>query len=127
MTPPSGPSTLQWMKRPSPRSRNVSTRAGSLVRRPFGFAQQDAGLDAAARHPRGKAARMMVAAIVGGREPALAVHRSSEFPAPNDERLVQHAALFQVLNQGGGCLIDFFAAFRKILRQVAVVVPIAME
>ena len=33
----------------------------------------------------------------------------------------------EVLDQGGRCLIDFFAAFRKILRQVAVVVPIAME
>ena len=74
-----------------------------------------------------KAARMMVAAIIGRREAALAVNGAAEFAAPDHQRVVQHAALFQVLDQRGGRLIGFLAALRQILRQLAVVVPVAME
>src|SRR5438094_727295 len=43
MTPPSAPSTLQWMNRPKPRSRNHSSRSGRL-REPFSTcAGTDAG------------------------------------------------------------------------------------
>ena len=50
---------------------------------------RDSTLDTASRHPHSEAARMVIAAIVIGGQLALAIHRASEFPAPNNERLVQ--------------------------------------
>ena len=60
---------------------------------------------------------MMIAAVVGGGEAALAVNGASELAAPNDQRVVQHAALLQILNQRGRGLIDILAALRQIFRQ----------
>src|SRR4051794_22774484 len=42
-----------------------------------------AALDAAAGHPHGEAARVMVAAVVGLRQPALRVDRPAELSAPD--------------------------------------------
>src|SRR5690242_11676487 len=67
---------------------------GDVVAVIVGLTQRDTGLDAATRQPSGEAARVMIAAVVGGREPALAVYRSAKFAPPNDQRLIQHAALF---------------------------------
>ena len=65
------------------------------------LADRTAALDAAAGHPHGEATWVMVAAIVGRREFALAVDGTPEFTTPNHQRIVEHAALLQVLNQGG--------------------------
>ena len=64
-----------------------------VVAEVVGFAERHARLDAAAGQPDGEAARMMVAAVVGRRELALAVDRAAEFAAPDDQRVVQQAAL----------------------------------
>src|SRR5262245_14420279 len=61
----------------------------------------DAGPDAAARHPAGEAARMVVSPVIGGREVALAVDRAPELAAPQHERVVQQAAAAQVGDQRG--------------------------
>ena len=44
----------------------------------------------------GEAARMMIAAVVLARQLALAVDRPAELAAPDDQRVVEHAALLQV-------------------------------
>ena len=63
------------------------------------FAVVDPGLHAAAGHPHREAARMMIAAVVVLGQPALAVDGAAEFSAPDDQRVVEHAALLQILNQ----------------------------
>src|SRR5437879_2470245 len=59
----------------------------------IGFAGAYSAFDAAAGHPHGEAVRVVVAAIAG------AVGGASEFAAPNDQRFIQKASLFQVLEE----------------------------
>ena len=55
----------------------------------------DAGLHAAAGHPEGEGVRVMVAAsLLAVFHVALQEGRAAELPAPNDERVVEQAALF---------------------------------
>ena len=50
-----------------------------------GFSVDSAGPGAAAGHPHGEAARVVVAAVIGFRNSALAVNGAAEFAAPDDE------------------------------------------
>jgi len=50
-----------------------------------GSAVDVAGFDAAAGHPEGKDAAMVVAAVAIGFVDALCIGRTAEFPAPDDE------------------------------------------
>jgi len=63
-----------------------------------GCAECDAGFDAAARHPNGEAATVMISTVISRREPSLTINSAAEFTTPDHERIVQHAALFQILN-----------------------------
>ena len=62
----------------------------------------------------------MIAAI------ALGHRRAAELAAVDDERVVEHAARFQVLDEGGGGLIDFAGAAAHVIAHGAVMVPVAM-
>ena len=55
-------------------------------------AERDAGLDAAAGQPHGEGVGVMVAAVTA----ALHHRRAAEFAAPDDQRVVEHAALLQI-------------------------------
>ena len=89
-----------------------------------------ARFDAAAGQPDGVAVRMMVAANLGRFELALHHGGAAKFAAPHDERFIQQAALFEVLDQGDGGLVGFQAALLEIEDEVAVrpamMVPAAM-
>ena len=65
-----------------------------------GFAVDRAAFDAAAGHPHGEAAGVMVAAVVFFAEAALGVDRAAELAAPDDERVVEQAALLEILDAG---------------------------
>ena len=60
-----------------------------------GVAERDARLDAAAGQPHGEGVGMMVAAVVA----PLHHRRAAELAAPDHERVVEQAALLQVLDQ----------------------------
>src|SRR5262245_21339842 len=62
------------------------------------LADGHATFDAASRQPKSEAARMMIAAIVVRSELALRVDSTPEFPAPDDESVLEHTALLEVLN-----------------------------
>ena len=66
-----------------------------------GLAVGHAGLDAAAGHPHGEAARVMVAAIVLAGELPLAIDGAAELAAPDHQRVVEQAALLEILDQCG--------------------------
>src|SRR6185437_2335360 len=83
------------------------------------FPDRNAGLDAAPRHPHCEGIRVMIAAIVA----ALHHRRAAEFAAPDDERAVQHSALLEVLNQGGGGLVGIDTIFLDVVSQIRVLVP----
>ena len=57
----------------------------------------------------------------------LRVGRAAELAAPDHERVVQHAAGLQVLDEGVAGAVDVATLQRQIAGQVAVVVPAAVE
>ena len=57
-------------------------------------------LDSAPRGPDGEAAGMVVAAVIGWRQLALAVVGPAKFAAPENQGILEHASLFQILDQG---------------------------
>ena len=71
-----------------------------------GFAVGDAAFDAAAGHPGGEAFRMVVAAVLVALEGALTIGRAAEFSGEDDEGVVEHAALFEVVDEAGAGLVD---------------------
>src|SRR5439155_19826765 len=102
---------------------HVNRILGDVVREIVGRSVSHAAADAATGEPDREAARMMVSAVVVGRQLALAVNRAPELAAPNDERVVQQAALFQITNQRGGWLIGVFALATDRLRQTEMLIP----
>ena len=71
-----------------------------------GGAVGHAAFDAAAGHPDGEGFTVVVAAVFVAVGLALRVGRAAEFAAPDDERLIEEAAWFEVLDQCGAGLID---------------------
>ncbi len=92
-----------------------------VVAQLVGSAEGHAGPHAAAGHEQGVSADVVVA-------PAVALHhgRAAELAAPNDQGVVEHAALLQVGNKGGRRLIDQLRRRFRPLLHLAVVVPAAM-
>src|SRR5436189_139526 len=94
-----------------------SGRAGAArLRRP-------AAAPVLARHPARDAARMVVAPIVALRQLSLAVAGPAELAAPDDERIIQHPPLFQILHQRRARLVRLAALDLDGRREVAVLVP----
>src|SRR5262249_17979933 len=92
-----------------------------------GLAELEAGANAAAGHPEREAAAVMIAAVVGRSECALAVDRAAGLAAPDDDRIVEQAALLEVADESGGGLVDVAALAADLGGQIAVLVPAAME
>ena len=82
---------------------------GNLPTEIVGRADGMAALDAGSGHPDGEAAAMMVAAGHGRTEFALRVNGAAELTAPDDERVFQQAALFEIEDERGGGLVGVAA------------------
>src|SRR5262245_33378067 len=87
----------------------------------------DSRVDAPAGKPDRKTARVMIAPVIGLCQPALRIDGATEFPTPDDKRVVEHPSLFQIHNQRGGRLIGILSLFRNVFRQIPVLIPAAME
>src|SRR6185369_902751 len=88
-----------------------------------GRAVDVAAFDAAAGEPGGEAVGVMVAADFFTACIVLNDGKPAHLAAPVDERRLQKAAALQILDEGGGGLIDFFARFGKRTQDAAVMVP----
>jgi hypothetical protein len=66
---------------------------------------------------------VVVAAVVA----ALDHRRAAEFAAPDDQRVVEQAALLEILDQGGAGLVGVLAVAGEVLLEVAVLVPRFVE
>src|SRR5690606_27714301 len=81
-------------------------------------------LDAAASHPQGEGAWVMVATRHGFEAGAVfAEGGAAKFTAPDDEGGVEQAALLEILEQGGDRLVDHAAVVGELGVEVAVVIP----
>lgn len=77
--------------------------------------------------PHGKAAGMMVPAVVVAGQVSLAVYRASKFPSPDYQGIVQHAAFLEVQDESGSSLVGILALPAVVPRQFFVLVPAAVE
>ena len=94
-----------------------------VVRFPVGVT----AADAAAGQPDAEATRVVVATVIVRRQFALAVDRAAEFGQPDDQGFVEQALSFEVADQTRASVVDVAALFPQVRRQVAVLVPSAME
>ncbi len=78
---------------------NVHRLTGDVVTEIVRFPVRNPRLHASAGHPHREASRMMIATVIILRQATLAIHGTAEFSAPDDERVVKHAALLQILNE----------------------------
>ena len=84
-----------------------------------GFSVGEAAFDAASGEDHGEGVGVVVSAVV-----AELVHGgAAEFAAPDDEGFVEHAALFEVGDEGGAGLVDVEAIFGESFGEGAVLVP----
>ena len=74
---------------------------GNVVGVVIGFADGLTGFDAAAGEPHGEAAGVVVATEAFWGEVALAVNGAAKFAAPDDEGVIEEAALFEVFDESG--------------------------
>ncbi len=61
----------------------------------------------------------MIASVVA----ALHHRRAAKFAAPDNQRIVQHAALFEVFDQCGTRLVRVAAVFLEVGDEIAVLIP----
>ena len=79
------------------------------------LAVRDARLHAGTGHPHGKAAWVVVAAVVGLGQRALRVDRASKLAAPNHERVIEHPARLEVEQQAGTGLVSLLTLAGDVL------------
>src|SRR5579871_853643 len=69
---------------------------------------------------------MVVSTVVVAGEAALRVDGPPELPAPDDERLVEHPPLFEVLDQSPAGLVHVLTLAGQASRHVAMGVPVVV-
>ena len=92
-----------------------------------GFAVCHSALNPTPGHPDRKGPRMVVAPVGLLGEPALTEDRAAELAAPYDQRIVQHAAVFQILDQRRLWLVDILGLGLDPSRKLGVHVPPTVE
>ena len=70
---------------------------------------------------------VMITSVVRGGQRALTVNRATEFAAEDHNRILQHPALLQILDQAGHRLINAVAVVLDRRWQAAVLIPAAMK
>src|SRR5207244_10009203 len=106
---------------------NVHRVAGNVVAEIVRLAVSQSGLDPAAGEPDREAARMMVAAIILGRERTLAINSPAKLAAPDDESVIEQTPLFEIPDERGARLVGVTALADDLRRQLSMLVPAAMK
>ena len=88
-----------------------------------GLAHADTTLDATAGHPHREAIRVVVPAGALG---VFGCWLSSEFTAPDNQRLLEQSTLLQVVDQTGDRLVGFQGVHVMVAFQVAVSIPVGV-
>ena len=117
----------QAMKNRSVEIVNFDRIACDVVTEIIRLANTQPAFHAAAAQPYRKAARMMMAPIVGFCQLALRIYGAPEFATPNHQRVVEHPTLFQIQNQGRRSLIRVAGLLRQMVRAFTVLIPAAMK
>lgn len=90
------------------------------------FAIDGAGFAAATCKPPCEGAAEVIAAFgIGG--VTLTEGCASKFAGPDNERVIEHAAFFEVVNEGSGWLFGITALFSELRMEVSVLIPAGMH
>ena len=100
---------------------------GDIVAEFIGRAVFKARLHAATSHPDGEGAAVVVAARAGVTKAALAEGRAAELGGEDDERILQHAAGFEVLEERRGWLVNVVTLVGQLARECHVLIPPAVK
>ena len=76
---------------------------------------------AASSHPEGEPAVVVIPAVV-----LFDMWSTAKLPAPDDECFLKHAALLEILEQGGEGLVSSQAVLGEVAAEAAVLVPVAV-
>src|SRR4051812_4008227 len=98
----------------------VSGLVRDFVRPFITGAVADSALDAAAGEPDGKRKRVVIAALG-----ALTARHAAEFGSPEDDRVIEQATGFEVLDEGRGGLVHAAGHVAVVLGEILVAVPVA--
>lgn len=93
----------------------------------IGLAVNESRFKSAASDECGKAIGVVVPTIGFFYFSVLAEGGSTELATPYDDGVIKKAALFEVKNQGGACLVGFLASFGEVVWKIEVVVPSGVE
>lgn len=91
------------------------------------FSVGDSAFDPTAGHPGREALGVVVAAVEVFFKGSLPVGGAAEFASEDDEGVLEHSALFEVLDEAGARLIDVVGLAFDLFREFAVVIPTAVE
>lgn len=91
------------------------------------FAESGSALDSAPSHPGGEAFRVVIAAVVVAGKLALPIGSPAEFASKDDESIIKHASLLEVIDEPGARLIDVVSLATDFFGKSDVVVPATVE
>src|SRR5262245_62164870 len=106
---------------------DVNRIARDVVAEIVRLAESYAGFDSSAGKPHSETARMMIAPVISLGQLALGIDGAAEFPAPDDQGVIEHPAVFQIHNQRGGRLIGVLRLFTDVPGQSTVMIPATMK
>lgn len=106
---------------------DVDGIVGDVVGEVIGFAVGLAAFNTASGHPHAEGTWVVVSAVVLPGQLALAVDGATEFSAPDDEGVIEHAALLEVLDEGPSWLVDVIALLFEVGGEIFVLVPATVK
>ena len=81
------------------------------------------GLDSSSGHPSRKGSGVMIAAIIFLGKLALTISGPTKLASPNDQSVLQHTPLLEILDESGASLVNVLALVAMFTRQSSVGVP----
>lgn len=88
-----------------------------IVAELIGRSADDPAFDSRTCHPDRKRIDVVIASG------ALAHRRAAEFPAPDDQGVIEHPALFEIFQQRGRWLVGKFGGDRHVFFNITMVIP----
>ena len=85
------------------------------------------GLDSSSGHPSRKGSGVMIAAIIFLGKLALTISGPTKLASPNDQSVLQHTPLLEILDEGGAPLIHVFALIAVFIGQATMSIPSTVE
>ena len=109
------------------RTVQIAVRVRDVVAEVVGLSVGNARLHAAAGHPDGEAARVVIAAVIFFGQIPLTISGAAEFAGPDHEGVIEHTAALEVHDERGAALVDVPALGLVLTGEIVVGVPAAVE